>query len=249
MRTNFTTGSDEMVSGGILLDQMQNSPYLENHNRNGSWTPVQSNTGAVPPPANASPNGLHGSFTRDQSLPMSPNLPTTSGANPTYPPPTPVSVPLRRSSTVLRSVQGPPQALDPPSLIESPKSARNLVAVPFIDFRPPSGQVNTPVESSPKTYAMALAGDRDRTPTVDSGQRIPCLYANCHDKFTSQAKLQSVSPFHFVNYLPDHRIGSTCSSIRNYSHAVSWVVAGLILGSRQPKTSSDTLRPFIGQEA
>ncbi|KAF1840143.1 kinase-like protein [Cucurbitaria berberidis CBS 394.84] len=194
VRTNFTAGwiaSDEMVSGGILLDQMQNGQHLEARNGSGSWTPIQAHAGAIPPPTHASPNGLHGSVARDQFPLPSPGLVATSGADQAYYPPTPVDIPLRRSSTVLQSVQTPSQALDPTSLAESPKSVRNLVAIPYIDFRPQSGQGIVQVESSPKTYAMALSGDRDRTPTVDSSHRLPCLHANCPDMFTSQTKLQT----------------------------------------------------------
>ncbi|CAO2652118.1 Nn.00g004010.m01.CDS01 [Neocucurbitaria sp. VM-36] len=199
MRTNFGTGwiaPDAMVSGSMILDQMQNNQQLESHKRNGSWTPIQAHGGAVPPPSSTSPKDSYGNVARDQFPILSPGLVATSGANPTYSPPAPVNIPLRRSSTVIQSVQTPPQAPDPSSSAESPKPNRNLVAIPVIDFRTQSsqvnGQVNGQVESSPKTYAMALAGDRDRTPTVDLSQNFPCLFSNCRDMFTSQARLQSV---------------------------------------------------------
>ncbi|KAJ4375945.1 hypothetical protein N0V83_001224 [Neocucurbitaria cava] len=144
-RTNFTTrwiAADAMVSGSMVLDQMQNSQHIESYNRTGSWTPIPANGGPIPPPSNGSPHSPYSNVARDQFPILSPGLVATSGANPTFSPPTPVNIPLRRSATVIQSVQTLPQVPEPTSSVESPKLSRNLVAVPVIDFRAQSSPLN-----------------------------------------------------------------------------------------------------------
>lgn len=187
MRTNFTTGwitSDEMVSGGMLLDQIRMSQYPEN--RNGAWTPTPTSNGAEPPTSPSAKN-TSDSTARDQPIVPSQGILATSGIPTTPQTPVQTSLPLRRSATVIHDAQALPQMQSVKSpVMNSPKSTRDLVAIPLVPIR----TMTSPVESSPKTYAMALAETRERTPSIEANLRFPCLYAECADIFTSEAKLR-----------------------------------------------------------